>query len=48
MGLEGIKGEIVRLLQDADRHKDGWNIFRKKEVYEAPDGRENTVGIWGM
>ncbi len=23
-------------------------IFRKKEVYKAPDGRENIIGIWGM
>lgn len=23
-------------------------IFRKKEVYKAPEGKENTVGIWGM
>lgn len=23
-------------------------IFRKKGIYKVPDGRENTIGIWGM
>jgi hypothetical protein len=23
-------------------------IFKKKEVYKAPDGRENIIGLWGM
>jgi len=23
-------------------------IFRKKEAYRAPDGTEQTIGVWGM